>query len=224
MRKFLRQHIKFLQDNWLNATSVGRRAPRITPDLAEQKDGYLCSIVNDVPDQTPMTGKLLEHARVSVSETKQSASHPRNAIFEVAARSCGSQCQCLCHKQTPFRSPAWLSPFLGSLFVSQNFLRACNSKACQADMRRVAYTYAFPFWFLDRVLNASITTSTARGPELLIRLMRVRALRSAIFTWSISGMLGDTARERVEEIFNDGAASVLDITSSGLTALHVWEK
>lgn len=218
------QHMQVLQDNWLNATGTSRRAPRITPDLSEQNNRHRCLTMSDLPNQFPITGKLLEHATVSVSETKQSASRSRIAIFEVVARSCGSQCQCLCHKQTPFRSPAWLSSFLGSLFVSRNFLRACNSKGCQADMRRVAYTYAFPLWFLDRVLNASITTTTARGPELLIRLMRVRAPGSAIFTWSISGMLRDYATEMVEKMFNDGAASVLDITSNGLTALHVWKK
>jgi len=208
-------------DKWLNATSAGRRAPWITPDSSEQKDGYICSITNDKPSQTPMTENSLEHATVSMSETKQSAFRRPNAIFEVVARSCGLRCQCLCHEQTPFKSPAWLSPFLGSLFVSPNLLRACNSKACRAHMTRVAYTYAFPFWFLGRVLTASVTTSTARGPELLIRLMRVRAPESAIFSWSISGLVGYDATNLVEELFDDGAASVLDITSSGLTALHV---
>lgn len=215
------QHMQVLEVNWLNAIDAGRRAPWITPDSSEQKDGYICSITNDKPSQTPMMENSLENATVSMSEIMQSASRPRNAVFKVVPRSCGLRCQCLCHEQTPFRSPAWLSPFLGSLFVSPNLLRACNSKACRAHMKRVAYTYAFPFWFLDRVLTASITTSTARGPELLIRLMRIRAPESAIFSWSISGSLGYDAIKMVKNIFDDGAASVLDITPSGMTALHV---
>lgn len=216
------QHMQISQVNWLSATNARRRAPWINSDSSELNDGYTCSIMNDKPSQTPMTEDSLENATISMSETKQSAFRPRNAILEVVARSCGLKCQCLCQEQTPFRSPAWLSPFLGSLFVSPNSLRACNSKACGAHMSRVACTYAFPCWFLDRVLTASITKSTAGAPELLIRLMRIRAPGSAIFICSISGSSGVDATKKAEEIFDDGAASVLDITSSGLTALHVW--
>jgi len=219
--KTLMQHMQVLQDQWLNATSAHRRARWISPGLREQRDGYIRSITNSKPSQTPTTKNSFEHATVSMNGIKPSAIQPRKAIFEVVARSCGLRCQCVCHEQRLFRSSAWLRPFFGSLFVSPNLLRTCRLKACQARMARVAYTYAFPFWFLDRVFTASITTSTAKGPELLIRLMRIRAPESAIFRTSGSGPLLCNGTTTVKALLDHGKASVLDTTASGLTILHV---
>jgi len=217
------QHMQVLQDSWLNnATSAHRRAPRITSGLGENTDGHIHSIPNRKPSEPPTTETSPEHATVNMDETK-SALQPRFAVFDVVGRSCSLRCQCVCYEQRPFRSPAGLSLFFGSLFVSRNSLRTCNSKACQARMRRVAYTYAFPFWFLDRVFTASMTTSIAKGPELLIRFMRIRAPRSEIFRFSSYGPLRYNARNPVKALLDNGEASVLDTTPSGLTALHVWK-
>jgi len=222
--KTLIKHMKALKG--LNndspiATSTYSQCRQVTSDFVKQDDAYLYSTPNGKLVNTPMIENALEHTTMGMNETKQSATQPRDASFEVAACSCGLRCKCICHEQSPLRSPGWMSPFFGSLFVSPKSVRTCNSRSCQARMIRLSYTYAFPLWFLDRVFSASITRSTSKGPELLIRIMRIRDPLTAFFTISSDGPFQDNTTKAVKALLDDGKASVFDVTPSGMTALHV---
>lgn len=215
------QALKDLNNDSPNVTSTRSQCRRVTSDSVKQNNAYLCSTPNGKLVNTSMVENALEHTTIGMNTTKQSATQPRDAAFEVAARSCGLRCECICHEQSPSRSPGWLSPFFGSLFVSPKSVRTCNSRSCQARIIRLSYNYAFHLWFLDRVFSASITRSTSKGPELLIRIMGIRDPLTAIFTISSDGPFRDSTTKAVRASLDDGKASVFDVTPSGMTALHV---
>jgi hypothetical protein len=145
---------------------------------------------------------------------------------ELTQSQCDSACDCTCHRRNRFRSPSFLNAVLGSLFVGYQAspwsAQECNSRVCQRRSSRITYTYAFPQWLLNRVLFCNIAYSNSNGPELCLKVVRIRPDHENIFHRLISprvdekGFLG-----RIEDLMNEGQASVLDVSASGWTVLHV---
>ena len=78
-------------------------------------------------------------------------------------------------------------------------------------------TVQFPYWLLSYALTILYTLSNRTGPELLLRMPKVRPANSDIFHFACTGNL-----EGMRSLFRHGLATPFDIEyGTGLTALHV---
>ena len=127
-------------------------------------------------------------------------------------------CVCACHFRNRLRSPDILEPILGSLIVGVNgssgSLQRCNVKQCRESTTQI--TYAFPQWLMKRVISVNMAYSYSRGPDLCLRMMRVRPKGANIFAAVFRG-----TRDHVQRLLGDNDASVLDIDPAHNTALMV---
>ena len=144
--------------------------------------------------------------------------------FELTQSSCELSCSCACHKTSRYRSPTFMATIVGSLFLGYNavpwFSPKCDRTFCRGDSSKLTYTYAFPRWFVDRVLILKISNTAVRGPELCLRLARVRPGNSKIFQAAIDWS-DEVAVHHIRRLLRAGEASVLDVDPDGQTALQV---
>ena len=144
--------------------------------------------------------------------------------FELTQSSCELSCSCACHKISRYRSPTFMATLLGSLFLGYNavpwFSPKCDRTFCRGDSSKLTYTYAFPRWFVDRVLILKISNTAVRGPELCLRLARVRPNDFQIFR-AVGEWSDEVAVHHIRRLLRAGEASVLDVNPNGATALYV---
>ncbi len=144
--------------------------------------------------------------------------------FELNRNSCELSCSCTCHKTSRFRSPTFMATIVGSLFLGYNavpwFSRGCDSAFCRSHSSKLTYTYAFPRWFVDRVISLKISNTKLGGPELCLRLARMRPSDSDVFIAAMDGS-DEVATHHIRRLLLAGEASVLDVTPDGETALQV---
>lgn len=159
-----------------------------------------------------VTGPAIEEsipsAHVSLGEDPEhngrAVSGPVNLqIF--GRRRCTSPCYCSCHKQHYLQSPAPVERVLGVLFIgytaSPNIWRGCNEINCSNNLSTsIKITYSFPRWFWQRAI--SIAVSVSNGPELLLRVPR---LRRRFSPWFCSALSGDV--ESMQRMIADRQAS-----------------
>ena len=131
-------------------------------------------------------------------------------------------CKCSCHRQNHLWSPSFLDHVFGSLFVGYvgipKFSTKCTFKGpcCQGAETKMSVAYVFPLWLVALIIIAKIEHSQRRGPQMLIRCLRVRPKSSQPFQaayqnqWSQLKML----------IMNE-KASPLDVQEEGNSLLHV---
>jgi hypothetical protein len=132
-----------------------------------------------------------------------------------------SSCSCSCHTRDWLKSPKMLQSVLGSLVMGHNsfpFLtRRCDNLACRDHSApSLTASYAFPRWFAHRIISIRATSEAKRGPELLLRVWRVRPWNSNIF---LAVQKGRT--NLVKHLFDTGGASVFDVTEEGTSLLNV---
>ena len=132
-----------------------------------------------------------------------------------------SLCFCSCHSRTRLRSPSLLHPILGSLTMGYDSLpfleRSCDNKACRNhSAKSFTASYAFPEWFLRRIITVRATSEVKRGPELLLRVWRVRRPDAMIFFAIEDGNL-----DLIKRLFMQGEVSVLDVSWDGFSLLTV---
>ncbi len=138
------------------------------------------------------------------------------------ARHCTMSCDCSCHKQRRLRTPGWANQVIGSLFVGYTgfapFSPSCDVTNCHGRSHSTTQiTYTFPWWFMSRALAMTIAYCQPNGPELCLRVFRVRPQNAGIFSAAYFGHV-----ERVKKLLSEGSASVLDVEHvSKKTALHV---
>ena len=153
---------------------------------------------------------------------------PYAAIFDLAQSLCEPDCSCACHEGGRIRSPRYLNAIFGSLSIgyrAQPWVTAtCDSSDCRSRLTHVTYTYAFPPWLLDRMVTFRIAYDQSRGPELCVRLPRVRSHSDSIFTAAARLHEEEAAIEHIKLLLTNGEASVLDVDSYGHTALQVRNK
>ena len=150
--------------------------------------------------------------------------------FNLTRSFCEQECCCACHKRGRVRSPSYLNTVLGSLLIGYCVLpwitRICDNNNCGGCSPYLAYTYAFPQWLLNRVVAFRLAYDRSKGPELCLRIIRMRASHDFIFR--VAGYRGDTTGEaavlHLKTLFANGEASVLDVDPYGRTALHVRSK
>ena len=130
-------------------------------------------------------------------------------------------CTCACHKRIRLRSPKFMSTIIGSLFVGYSATPwlppTSNKTCCRLHSIYATYTYAFPRWFVDCLITFRMTYYWARGPELCLRLVRLRPDVADIFL--AAG--GSSTVHHIKRLLLDGKASVLDVNCNGQTPLHV---
>ena len=145
-------------------------------------------------------------------------------IVKFTRSSCSLTCSCACHKVTRFKSPAFMSKIVGSLFLGYSaapwFSQKCDRTVCRSHSSKFAYTYAFPRWFVDRVVMLTIAHSTLKGPELNVRLVRIRDVHSDIFV-AAQGASDEVAVYHISRLLEAGEASVFDVDPDGESALQV---
>ena len=155
-----------------------------------------------------------------------SATESRTARITIT-RSSYATCGCLDSRQLNFKSPNFLNSILGSLFVgyraSPRSKQTCDNIDCRRDSTTLIYTYIFPQWLLNRVFLAKMVYNSSKGPELCVRVLRVRPETAEIF-YVLKVSLPDSSRcEHVQRLLMNGEASVLDVSSKNKTALEVCQ-
>ncbi|MCJ1391225.1 hypothetical protein MMC18_004087 [Xylographa bjoerkii] len=134
---------------------------------------------------------------------------------------CNSLCLCTCHNQVQRRSPKILKALLGSLSVVYSSLLLmkpeCDDPNCQIkEVSNVKAAYTLPRWFFSQVVVIQGIYTQSRGPELLLRVLRVRPNNSKIFT-----AIKDKNIVVIQRLLSTGEASVLDIDKRGRSLLHL---
>ena len=143
---------------------------------------------------------------------------PYITTFEIARNSCGPRCDCTCHRKVRFRSPGFLDAVFGSLFLGYQaspwFSQRCRNGRCRRSSTRIQYM--FPKWFVKRSIALTIACSQPKGPELLLRVLRLRPSDAFIFVCARRGYYHELKR-----LLDDGEASVVDVNEDNQTALTV---
>lgn len=139
---------------------------------------------------------------------------------------CDSACGCVCHRRSQFRSPRSLNALLGSLFVGYQTspwsAQMCSNSDCRRRSKKLTYVYAFPRWFLARILLVNLAYDRSKGPELILRVMRVRPCDTGIFgQLRREGPNEESMVNHMKRLLSDGEVSVLDVDPQGNTVLHV---
>lgn len=160
------------------------------------------------------------------SELKQ---HKSASIVRLVQDSCNTSCHCPCHSINKIRSPKFLHAFLGSFFLSYRAYpspkQACGVP-CRARAGGITCVYAFPPFLLERAISIFYSCALAKGPELLLRVMRRREF--GIIGVVLAGHQS-YALEEIKRMLDCGEASVLDIDKNGDTILliavvrHMWK-
>ena len=137
------------------------------------------------------------------------------------AGSSHSSCFCSCHRWNGLRSPKLLRSLLGFLAVSYDSLPfigyKCDNLACRNHLAASFHaSYVFPQWFTQRTISIRATSELRKGPELLLRVLRVCSWDHKIFNaFNLDRM------DRVRSLLSTGAASVLDVNPEGVSLLNV---
>ena len=141
-------------------------------------------------------------------------------IAQTSRRACDVSCRCTCHSYHLWRLRYFRS-ILGSLSITRkgsSLLKGtCDDTRCLSSPTRTTCVYAFPFWLLDGIISISYSCELAKGPELLLRVMRTRdftPLNRMVHsneTWAIIEM---------KRMLGSGEISVFDIDEDGDSILY----
>ena len=167
-----------------------------------------------------------ETARSSICDSL-SKPVPAGSIMQVSTptfrfekSTCKISCSCSCHDQSRTKKPYLFNAVLHTLFagyqVSHRPTERCDSIYCGKQSTRYTYQYTFPHWFMPRAVTIAIAQSSARGPELCLRVMNLVPSTSKIFHAAQFGQL-----YWIRRLLAQKKASVSDIDEHGHTPLHV---
>lgn len=144
--------------------------------------------------------------------------------FVLTGKSCNVNCRCSCHKKGSLKSPKCLTTILGSIMVGYNAIPGlalkCNDPSCKGQSTNIAYTYTFPQWFVSRVVYLYFKNEQLRGPELCLRVIRVRPHNANIFL-AMQDARQEVALQQTKRLLLAGEASVLDVDPDGESLLSV---
>lgn len=186
----------------------------------------------EAPEIDPSLDALAAASRLSQPQPLglDALERPYAATFSLIRNISEQDCSCTCHQGGRLRTPPYLSTILGSLLIGYtaqpSMTCTCESYDCQGRSTCITYTYAFPRWLLDRMVACRVAYDRSRGPELCVRLLRVRSGHEYIF-WVASIRTSDTDKtsiRHIEFLLTNGKASVHDVDPHGRTALHVSSK
>ena len=146
-----------------------------------------------------------------------------NLIMELTElRKCAPYCVCCCHTQGRLQTPTFLSQTFGVLFTGYigipGLFASCNIESCRVRSPAKGHIfYVFPRWFLEMAVVIKIELSRVKGPEMLIRCLRVR-------DFEMSPNFQALAQDRYDQLkslLSTENASVLDVSEIGMSLLDV---
>ena len=154
---------------------------------------------------------------------------PYAVDFNLTRSTCEQECSCACHQGSRIRSPSYLDAIFGSLMVGYSarlwMTHTCDSSNCRDRSTCITYTYAFPRWLFQRMIAFRIAYDWSKGPELCIRLLRVRSGPTNFFYGAtMTGSATEAAIHHMKYLLANGEASVVDVDSCGRTALQASSK
>ena len=143
------------------------------------------------------------------------------AMSRLVGTSCDLSCRCGCHSHIQIRSPSSLRNVLGSLLVRYtafpSLKQVYSDPQCRSRIGKTICVYSFRPWLLNWAIAMSYLCTRAKGPEFLLRVMRV----SDFHTISRVMLLPQPqATQEMKAILDSGAASVADVDQYGRTILH----
>ena len=155
----------------------------------------------------------------------RSESSGNTISMKLARNSCDLACGCVCHQRSQFKSPRSLNALLGSLFVGYQAspwsAQTCSNSDCRQRSKKFTYVYAFPKWFFARILVVDMAYCQSRGPELCLRVMRVRPDDTDGFQVIRAVSRGGNIAHHLKRLLSEGEISVLDVDTGHFTILHV---
>ena len=151
--------------------------------------------------------------------------HQNITVRALSVVGCPEPCHCQCHTSKKIESPNWLRPILGSLSIGYRntpwVQSPCDDPHCALRAKQATLVYTFPAWFVHSIVYATFRSSGMEGPELTIRVMNLRDEKS----WEAWNFFAygrhDSIESELRRQLYDGETSVLDVTSTGQTLLHV---
>ena len=204
------------------------------PDIEERQRHPNSNSTMNVPDRSlgqserygqPSFNPPTSRNQVTHLFSSRSESSSNTIPMKSARKSCDLACGCVCHQRSQFKSPRSLNALLGSLFVGYQAspwsTQTCSNSDCRQRSKKFTYVYTFPQWFLARILLVDMAYSQSRGPELCLRVMRVRPMYAGGFQVICRGLTGMSSIHHLKRLFNDGEVSVLDVDTEHSTILHV---
>ena len=216
-------------------TSSQRRRRQLLPESTTQQDiETRIEECGEQPDLTESVANVVSHAMVASPGSRDPASSipaadTRTTHFVISAmtpRSCNLDCACACHHTRHLRTPQFLNRLVGSLFIgyrmSPILQSPCIDLNCQTNTTRITYTYAFPHWFWKNILCTSISFDRARGPELNLRVMKMRPSFAPAFSTIIRDE-SEVALANIKQLIEDKETSVLDVDEDSNSLLWVSE-
>ena len=218
----------------LNTTSQNLLHEKLDFMQAVQTAGVLNLPYRQVSTQSPLQHEdEVDRGRGSVGMIKFSSDEQspvmnkatRNPVLTLNATRprCCVDCRCQCHQHTSFRSPTYLDHIFGRLFLgyrASGWLRQpCNEPNCGLRAKQIMLVYTFPSWFMHNVVFATLWSGRVKGPELVIRMMNLRE-GWELFSWFHLTEERPIVSE-VQRQLEEGESSILDVTVSGCTLLHV---
>ena len=137
-------------------------------------------------------------------------------------RKCEPYCICCCHTQRNLQTAPYLANILGVLFTGYigvpGLFASCDVATCRVrSPARIHIFYIFPRWFLEMAVLVRVELSRAKGPELLIRCLRVCEVQTTPSFQAIAHGQYD----QIKSLLSMGKASMLDVTEAGRSLLHV---
>ena len=140
---------------------------------------------------------------------------------------CQQDCDCSWHGQSRFRSPGYMRNLFGSFMIGYSIspwtTRECDNTDCRGRSTWITYTYAFPEWLFSQMIILKLAYYQSRGPELCLRMVRVRSGNDGIFRLAINSKVDVTrmSANYIGSLFDRGIASVFDVDPDGRSALQV---
>ena len=191
------------------ATDINE-GPQIVPNCDSQQSSPAATALALAPQPGP--------SGYNASEIVKSNS------FKITCKSCNMNCRCSCHKKSRLKSPKFLTTILGSIMVGYHAIPGlapkCNDPSCKGQSTKITYTYAFPDWFISRVVYFNFKNEQLRGPEMCLRVVRVRPYDADIFI-ALADKREEVALQQTKRLLFAGEASVLDVDPDGDSLLSV---
>ena len=138
---------------------------------------------------------------------------------------CKSICSCSCHRKSYYESTHIFKNLIGSLFAGYAGLPVsstqCDTSDCQTiHGMNIRFHYVFPCWLLNWAICITMAFTRTKGPELILRCLRVRSQEKSLIFQSV----GHTDSNYTMSLIAAGLGSVVDVDEHGYSILTVCIK
>ncbi len=173
---------------------------------------------------------MSRHSVTSASQTEmihQGSFTPMLSLPIQWRRRCRSDCNCICHSRSQYKSSPVLRAFLGALFlgyVGPPLLASkCSDDTCrERSTRSLKFVYCFPQWFLPKSVHviAAMMYSACPVFGLEVRRRIEWGGKDGILRLALTGNT-----QGVKHLLVNKEASLTDVDPNhGRSALHVSVK